>query len=247
MIQIAEKTLHDLQWPKILQALAQRAKTDLGRARSLKRPFLDSAELVREELARSEELARLSLEEQLTLPLWGVQDIGVLLQRASKGGTLEPAELLSGSAVLHSLARVRDFLEPRQGRMPRAWAIAERIVDLSRVAQRIERSFEPNGELSDRASPELYELRERARGLHRSIKARIDQMLHDEKLTPLLRESYYTIRNERYVVPVNASFRSQVPGIVHNASQSGQTLFIEPQPLIGLGNELAIAQSMQLE
>ena len=247
MSQIPAKTLDNLQWKLILQALATRSKTDLGRARSLARTFLETPDEVRDALARSEELSRLAIEEQLSLPLWGIQDIRKPLERASKGGTLEGAELLSSAAVLHALARVRDFVESREQRLPRAWVIASRIAELSRIAGRIERSFEPSGELADRASPALYELRERTRGLHRGMKNKIDQLLHDESFLPLLQERYFTIRNERYVLPVLSSARSQVPGIVHNASGSGQTLFIEPQALITLGNELTIAQSMMAE
>lgn len=243
----SEKTLADLQWPKVQQALGARAKTDLGKARGLSRGFFASADAVRESLAQVEELRRLALEERLELPLWGVRDVRPLMERAGKRGTLEATELLACAAVLHALARAKDFLETRQARMPRAFQISERIADLTREAARIERSFEPGGELSDRASPELRELRERTRSLHRSIKGKLDSLLHDEEFTRLLRENYFTIRNERYVVPVLASARSQVPGIVHNASQSGQTLFVEPEPLIALGNELAIAQSMVVE
>ena len=101
--------------------------------------------------------------------------------------------------------------------------------------------------ISDRASPELKEARDRVRGLHRSIKGRLDELLHDEGFAPNLRESYYTLRNGRYVVPVLAQHRPEVPGIVHNASQTGQTLFVEPQAMVGLGNDLAIAQSLVLE
>ncbi|MBI5544719.1 MAG: endonuclease MutS2, partial [Deltaproteobacteria bacterium] len=86
------KTLEDLQWSEILSALAQRAKTDLGKQRCRTRPFLASAAEVREELARVEELRALAVEERLALPLWGVRDVQPLLDRASKGGTLEPAE-----------------------------------------------------------------------------------------------------------------------------------------------------------
>src|SRR5690606_23795717 len=79
------------------------------------------------------------------------------------------------------------------------------------------------------------------------IKAELDVLLADEVFAANLREAYVSIRNDRYVVPVNASFRSQVPGIVHNASNSGQTLFIEPQQIVGMGNELSIAESMAAE
>ena len=85
------------------------------------------------------------------------------------------------------------------------------------------------------------------RQLHRGIKDRLDQLLADEHFQRKLREGYFTIRNDRYCVPVLAQFRAEVPGIVHNASQSGQTLFVEPQALISSGNELAIAQSMVAE
>src|SRR5262249_738370 len=126
-------------------------------------------------------------------------------------------------------------------------AIAQRLPVLEALATRLDRSFERSGEISDRASPELKEARERCRSLHRAIKAKIESALRDEKFLPVLRESYFTIRNSRYVFPVVAQRRSEVPGIVHNASQTGQTLFIEPDFLIGQGNELAIAESVMQE
>ncbi|MGZ3458280.1 MAG: endonuclease MutS2, partial [Archangium sp.] len=85
------------------------------------------------------------------------------------------------------------------------------------------------------------------RGLHRRIKGRLEEMLHDENFLPKLRENYYTIRNGRYVVPVVSNYRGEVPGIVHNASQTGQTLFVEPEAMVGMGNDLAIAQSVVTE
>ena len=247
MITIPPRTLADLEWQKILDALAGRSKTDLGRTRCLARSFLDEPEDVRESLARIEEVRALAVEQRLSIPVWGVRDIRGPVDRASKGGMLEPAELVACAAVLEAMGRVKDFVEEKKDRLPRAHKIASRMTDFAKVTRRIERAFEPSGELSDRASPTLGDLRERSRGLHRSIKGKLDTLLHNEEFTKLLRENYFTIRNERYVVPVLAATQSQVPGIVHNASQSGQTLFVEPEPLIGLGNQLAIAQSMVLE
>ena len=126
-------------------------------------------------------------------------------------------------------------------------ALGRRMPLLGRLATRLDRSFEASGEISDRASDELRDARERARGLHRRIRARLDDLLRDEKFATNLREGYYSVRNDRYVVPVLSSHQREVEGIVHNASQSGQTLFVEPQELIGVGNELAIANSVVLE
>ncbi len=244
---INPKTLADLQWNKILQAFASHAETDLGREKCKKHPFFYQATQVREHLTQVEEFRQLVVEEQLTLPVGDICDIRQPIGLAAKGGVLEPCELLTCASVLHAATRVSNFLESRQQRMPRAYSISHRITDLSEIACRVEQAFDAHGELADHASPELARLRDKTRSLHRAVKHKLDQMLHDEQFIGFLRESYYTIRNERYVVPVLASSRSEVPGIVHNASQSGQTLFVEPQSLVSLGNELAIAQSMVQE
>ena len=139
------------------------------------------------------------------------------------------------------------MLAERRERFPGLAELGARLPVLSRLATRLDRSFESSGELSDRASLELKEARERTRALHRRIRTRLDELLHDEKFGTNLQEVYYSVRNERYVVPVKSSHQREVAGIVHNASQSGQTLFVEPTEMIGLGNELAIAQSLVLE
>src|SRR5213078_645898 len=88
---------------------------------------------------------------------------------------------------------------------------------------------------------------ERARGLHRAIKQRIEEMLKDEKIVAMLRDTYVSVRGDRYVLPVRAEHKAHLPGIVHNASNSGQTLFVEPQELLELGNQLTIAEAGALE
>jgi DNA mismatch repair protein MutS2 len=236
----------DLGFPRLLEALADRARTDLGQARARARPLLSEVEGVQAALALVEE-ARLLTGEQRSLPLGGATDVTVHLQRAAKGAVLEGRELMAVAGVIAAVARTADFLQTQAHRVPGLARLGGRLVDLTIIARRIEGAFEPSGEVSDRASPELAAARERSRGLHKDIKRRIEELLADDDNEDYLRERYFTLRNERYVVPVKAQHRAQLPGIVHNASQSGQTLFVEPQPLIGLGNDLAIAQSMAAE
>jgi len=242
----AEQALRDLGFPRLLEALAGRARTDLGQARARNRPLRAEPSEISEALELVAE-ARLLADEQRQLPLGGARDVRAFVERASKGAVLEGRELMDVAAVIAALARVRDALESLRGRVPRLWRIGERIADLLSLARRIDAAFEPSGEVSDRASSELASARERSRGLHGQLKSRIEDLLADVEVEDWLRERYFTIRNERYVVPVKAQHRAQLPGIVHNASQSGQTLFVEPQQLIGLGNELAIAQSVAAE
>lgn len=245
-VNLAPRTLDDLAWPEILAALSARCRTDAGRQRAEARPFLDSRTAVKDALALVEEARKLA-QEQFALPFGTMADVRKYVPRAEKGGMLEPRELLAVSQVLFAFARTRDALLEREHAVPGLATIGRRLPELEDVAQRIERCFESDGTIADRASPALKEARDRARGLHRSIMQRLDKLLHDANFTINLRENYYSIRNGRYVVPVVASHQAQIPGIVHNASQTGQTLFVEPQTMVGLGNDLAIAESLVLE
>jgi DNA mismatch repair protein MutS2 len=242
----ASSTLAALGWTRIQQALSARARTEPGQARALQRPFLDDREAVLEALALVEE-ARELRNEPLKLPLGGLTEIRPLLERAARGGLLEPRELTTVTHALFALERTGDTLHERKDKLPRLHGIAHELPEVDRLATRLDRALEPSGELSDRASPELKAARDRVRGLHSSIKARLDALLADQGFAVNLRESYYSVRNERYVVPVKSQEQRLVPGIVHNASHTGQTLFVEPDELIAQGNELAIAQSLVLE
>ena len=241
------KVLGDLHWREVIAALVSRAKTEPGARGIRSRPFCSSREGVEASLAQVEELVRLMDEEGSGLPFGGIADVVPMLEHASKGGTLEPPDLLAAASVIRALARLREFVEARQERLPLAWREAADIAADVSLAGRIESSFDASGNLVDGASAELGPLRMRVRGLTRSIQARLDAFLHDPAFTPHLRESYYSLRNDRYVFPVLAQSRAAVPGIVHNASQSGQTLFVEPAPLVSMGNDLAIARSMAAE
>jgi DNA mismatch repair protein MutS2 len=195
-VQIAQRTLEDLGYAEVLRALAHRCRTEPGRERALARPFLDTEEQVSDALALVEEARKLT-QEQFSLPLGGVTDLRNAVELSSKGGLLEPRQLLAAAQLLFAFVRTREALDERQHVVPRLAAISRRLPMLEPMAVRIDRSFEADGELSDRASPELREARDRVRGLHRRIKGRLDELLHDENFVPKLRENYYTLRNGR--------------------------------------------------
>jgi DNA mismatch repair protein MutS2 len=242
----AQDSLRELGWSHLLDALAARCRLPAGRRAALALPFLPDAAAARESLARVEEARSLS-ESGFSLPLSGVGEVEDHLARVGKGGVLEPLALRECAALVRAASRTRAVLEERASDVPRLWALAEPITADPRLADRIERAVEPSGAISDRASPTLAAARERSRGLHRALKVQVEGLLADAEMQRHLRDGYFTIRNERYVLPVLASARGQVPGIVHNASQSGQTLFVEPESMVELGNELSIANAMAAE
>jgi DNA mismatch repair protein MutS2 len=243
---VSDKTLASLGFFEVRSALAGRCRTEVGGQRARSRPFLTTRAEVEGALALVEEARRLR-REPLSLPVGGLVDIRPSVDRAGKGGMLEPRELLSITQCLFAFERTGEMVSARRQAYPSLAEVADRLPTLHTLATKLERSIEPSGDISDRASPALREAREHARGLHRRIRQRLDELLRDAKFSGHLQEGYYSIRNERYVVPVQSAHQREVDGIVHNASQSGQTLFVEPKELIGLGNELAIAQSVVLE
>src|SRR5512138_3920934 len=243
---MATRTETELGWPQILAALSDRCRLPAGRQHALALRFQPTAHDAREALARVAEARRLS-ESALALPLGGVGDVAGHLDRVSRGGVLEPLALRECAALARAAARTREVLLARAAEVPRLAAIAEPLTPTPALADRIERAIEPSGAIADRASPALAQARERARGLHRALKTQVETLLASPEMERHLRDRYFTIRNERYVLPVLASARAAVPGIVHNASQSGQTLFVEPDGMVELGNELSIANAMAAE
>ncbi|MEL6547758.1 MAG: endonuclease MutS2, partial [Myxococcota bacterium] len=160
---------------------------------------------------------------------------------------LSGLELLSCARLIQTGARVRAFYKTHTLLAPRVAAVAEKVPRLNPIASRISDMIEPSGALKDSASDALAEYRGRARSLHQQIQGRIKGMLDDPDFGEVLRDDYFSVRNDRYVLPIISSFRGRVPGIVHNASGTGQTIFVEPDQIIGLGNELSIAQSLVAE
>src|SRR5216683_2071743 len=243
---VNEKALSELGWPALTAELSRRARTPMGRERCGALLPGDDPEEARRRLALIEEtraLRRLDRE----VPLADALDLRPALGRAAREGTLEPQELLAVARLVRASASARRFCLAMQQVAPLHAQRAESLSDLEPLAAELERAFDPSGKLLDTASAVLAELREHARGLHRAIKSQLEEMLADEEVVGMPRDAYYSVRGDRYVLPVRAEHKSHLPGIVHNASGSGQTLFIEPQELLELGNQLTIAEAGALE
>jgi DNA mismatch repair protein MutS2 len=218
----------------------------MGKERSFALLPGDDPDAARTRIARVEEARTLRRFER-ELPLADAVDVRPALGRAAREGTLEPHELLQVARLIRASDGARRFCFSQADRAPLHFALAQTLSELLPIAQELERAFDAAGKLLDTASPLLGELREQIRALHRSIKGRIEEMLKDEKIVPMLRDTYYSVRGDRYVLPLRAEHRAHLPGIVHNASNSGQTLFVEPQVLVELGNQLTIAEARALE
>jgi DNA mismatch repair protein MutS2 len=245
---VAQKALERLEWSQILARLAELCATPRARARLAgpAPPFEASAGGVRERLAETAQ-ARAVLAAGDRPPTGGASDPAAALRRAAKGGALAPGELLELASCLAALRETRRFLALRRELAPRLAALAESLGDHHALEREIARCIDPSGELRDDASPALADARREARQLAAEIQARLERTLRDPDVVANLSDTYFTVRNDRYVLPVRADARGHVRGIVHDASGSGTTLYVEPEALVELNNrhkraELAIAQ-----
>jgi DNA mismatch repair protein MutS2 len=176
------------------------------------------------------------------------RDIGPWIDRAARGGGLEPQHFLDIAATIEAGMRLRDALSG--DRRPLLRDLGRLIQPLPSLRSVLQRSFDPTGELLDTASPRLGGLRRATRVAYERLRSRLDQLVHSTELAGALQEPIVTLRGGRYVIPVRAEARAHVKGIVHDASGSGQTLFVEPLVAVELGNawrEAQLAEQAEIE
>jgi DNA mismatch repair protein MutS2 len=241
-----QKTAADLGWPSLLAELQRHCQTDRGIALAQAvEPLEDLAEAEERTLAVSE--ARGLLDAGSGLPLGGVHDVREACAHAAKGGLLEPEPLLAIASSLRAAARLRQHILGDQAEaLPHLARRAERISVLEHVYRPLEDSFEQGGRLRDDASPALGPLRRRLNLLRDELSRSLRSMLDDPELVPVLQDRFHTEREGRYVLPVRADARMRLGGIVHGASQSGATYYVEPPALVEANNRLTLAR-MEVE
>ncbi len=227
------KSLKTLEYDKIIGRLVSFSQTALGKALALAlTPSSVYEEVIRRQRLTAE--GRKILEMKPNVSLGGVHDIGGLVYQASLGHALEPGELLDVRETLSQGRTVHETLDRLRVFVPHLAEIADRIADFRAITAEIGRCIGPRGEVLDAASPVLAELRREARVAHDRLQARLSQLLNAAR--PAIQEPIVTLRGGRYVIPVKAELRAQVPGIVHDVSASGATVFLEPLETVEMGN-----------
>ncbi|MFT3693178.1 MAG: Smr/MutS family protein [Kofleriaceae bacterium] len=165
------------------------------------------------------------------------------IERVVKSAALEAAELVAVASTGRALSILRDHLETHAALAPGLHVHGAQLADLAHVFHPILEAFDADGRLVDHASDELGGLRRAVTSLKQTLEKRMDSLLSDERYSVYLQDSYYTQREDRYVLPVRTDGKGFVRGIVHGTSQSGQTLFIEPEEIVDLNNRLKLAEA----
>lgn len=238
---VPDKTLTDLDWFALVEALEHHCHSTAAVAASKRLPFLSQQTQVARRLAEVDEAYRLVLAGD-TPPLGGFSDLSEQAIYCKRGGVLEGPHLLDLARVAEIAQDMSDYFSTRSKTHPHLGESADGLVPLGGLAQSIRYALSEDGEVLDRASADLGTFRARVRSHTTKVRERVDSYLKDRDFEALLQDQYFTIRDDRFVLPIRVGDQSAVPGIVHGRSGSGQTVYIEPTELVEINNALSLAQ-----
>ena len=235
------KSIAVLEFPKIIERLADLCGSPGGRDLALKLTPSSDAEEVRRRLAATAEakaLARLKPH----FHMGQAPTIEQSLLAASRAAVLPTPDILEVAILLRTARHSRNQIAPLSRELPQLARIAQRIADFSPLIREIEATIDERGEVPDTASPALAEARDRVRTIQERLERQLERTLRHAVSEGVAQESLITERDGRYVIPIKAELRGQMPSVVHDVSASGATLFVEPLAVVELGNRLREAR-----
>jgi DNA mismatch repair protein MutS2 len=244
-----QRHLNTLEFPQILARLARHVSFSAGKALALALTPSPVLVEVRQRLQETRE-ARHLLDAHGGLSLGGARDVRQLAHNAGRGALLQPADLLDISSTLRVGRRAQRMLGRLQGQVPLLADIAARVEPCEGLADEIGRCINDQGEVVDHASDKLARIRRELRTAHERLLDKLNRIIASTRNASYLQESLITQRSGRYVIPIKADFKGRIPGIVHDTSASGATLFIEPLSVVEMANrwrELQIEEEKEVE
>ena len=244
MSELFEKSIRTLELPRVLELLAQKAISDDAKERCLcLSPRTDREDVLR--LLDETDAAKVRLGLHGSPPFSAVRDVSASLSRADHGGMLNTRELLDIAALLTTVRRVAEYDTQRQS--------GETVLDHMFSAFRLNRYLEnrirevilDEDTIADTASSELADIRRKMRMASSKGRQILQKIISSPSYAKVLQESLITQRDGRFVVPVKAEYRAALPGLIHDVSSSGATLFIEPMGVVQANNELKELQARE--
>jgi len=234
---VDSKSIEILEFSRIREILADFTSFSASRELALKLQPSADYERVSLLLKQSAE-ARHLLSREPDLSVGKVRDVRQETKIAGMGGVLEPAKLIEIHDTLDSVSRLKIRLSKNSHELPSLWDLAKGIVELRQLVKDIRNSISPTGEVLDSVSPRLAYIRQRLMQAREELLKRLDGIMKGTKGRMIIQEPLITEREGRYVIPVKVEFRREIKGIVHDISNTGATVFVEPLAAMELGNEL---------
>ncbi len=248
MTELYEKSLQKLELDRILEQLSECAVS--GEAKDRCRKLVPSSDREDVLLLQTQTSDAKRLIDLRSYPsLQDVQDVRWSLDRADRGGCLSPKELLQIAGVLRCTRASKEYYDGACANTSLDWMFAA-LTPNKYLEDRISGSILSEEEIADAASPELADIRRHMRIQSAKIKESLQKMITSPSYAKFLRDPIITLRQDRYVVPVKAEFKNEIPGLIHDVSSTGSTFFIEPMSSVNANNalrELLLKEKKEIE
>ena len=234
-----QKALKVLEYDKIIQLLAEQATSDAGKKRCLELVPMTDKQLITDAQAQTADaLSRIYRKGNISFG--GLKDPGFQMKRLEIGGCLNAAELLSICTLLEITRRAKAYSRENRDDLPTDSldVLFAGLEPLTPLLEEIRRCIPAEDEISDDASPALHSVRRTIRNINDKIHGAMNNLLNSSTTRSYLQDAVITMRNGRYCLPVKAEYKGQVPGMIHDQSSTGSTLFIEPMSVVKLNNDL---------
>lgn len=241
-----QKTLERLEYPRILELLAER--TSFAVSKELALQLEPSVDIDQVELALRETTeARNLLDKVGEVNTGGLRDIRTSLDQIKLGRTLEPTEYLEMRDCLQAMTRLGRYLRQLPADYPTFVNLGAGMSDLQSLADQITKIFDEAGEVKDSASPKLRSIRTQIKTARQRIRDKLAALIGSPELQKHLQDTVIAVRGDRYVIPVKSESKSAVPGVIHDRSASGATIFVEPLAVVEINNALRELQLAETE
>lgn len=231
--------LKTLEFPKVINILEKKASSSIGKelAQNLL-PINDLEQVIHRQGETMEAVDVIRLKGGL--PLGGIRDIRASIKRVNIGGDLTPEQLVEISNTIYAGKKVKRFITKltENVQLPILISHANEIQELQYIEEKINACINDYGEILDSASPVLRSIRQQIKTFEGRVKEKLEHILRNHNYQKMLQETIVTIRNDRYVIPVKQEYRSVFGGMMHDQSASGATLFIEPEAVVQINNQL---------
>lgn len=234
MARFAVKTL---EFDKVKNMLASKAATFLGKQAIISLQIESEFSKVKRLQEETAEALRI-LDEGRRFPFGGAFNITADVKRAELGSVLEPEELQHIQTTVQAFASMKDFTAENAETAPNLAEYGAELTQFSRLEKQIGSAIDEHGEIKDNASPKLGGLRTAIQIAKNRVKEKLDSILHDPNNQKYFMDNIVTMRGDRYVIPVKQEYKMNFPGIVHDQSGTGATLFIEPLAVVNLNNDI---------
>lgn len=239
---IESRSLRSLEWERLLAFLSTEARSAWGKERCLSISPSDDRDEVQRLIEETDEALSM-ITYHAALMSDEIPDLREILKAVSAQAQLLPGDLLSIKDLLTIAGTVKNSLSLLEhASFPQLTEYAERIHPIEAVRKEIERCVDDRGGIKDDASTELKSLRNSLRKLHNEIRTELGRLIHSSSISKALQEPIYTQRAGRYVLPVDVAKRGTVDGIVHDSSQSGLTVYVEPMSVVEPTNKVRIKE-----